>query len=95
MDQWRSKFSESFSLDRYWSIECSSLLRFVHRTVRAAPVFGSDGSLGKVIFNIFEHCFDRREWFRFRFRFLKSGSNGSGSSFGSWENGTDGSGFRF
>ena len=25
MDQWRSKFSESFSLDRYWSIECSSL----------------------------------------------------------------------
>ena len=26
MDQWRSKFSESFSLDRYWSIECSSLL---------------------------------------------------------------------
>ena len=21
MDQWRSKFSESFSLDRYWSIE--------------------------------------------------------------------------
>ena len=25
MDQWRSKFSESFSLDRYWSTECSSL----------------------------------------------------------------------
>ena len=25
MDQWRSKFSESFSLDRYWSIEGSSL----------------------------------------------------------------------
>ena len=25
MDQWRSKFSESFSLDRYWSIEFSSL----------------------------------------------------------------------
>ena len=25
MDQWRSKFSESFSLDRYWSIECSPL----------------------------------------------------------------------
>ena len=22
---WRLKFSESFSLDRYWSIECSSL----------------------------------------------------------------------
>ena len=26
MDQWRSKFAESFGLDRYWSIECSSLL---------------------------------------------------------------------
>ena len=25
MDQWPSKFSESFGLDRYWSIECSSL----------------------------------------------------------------------
>ena len=25
MDQWRSKFSESFGLDRHWSIECSSL----------------------------------------------------------------------
>ena len=25
MDQWCSKLSESFSLDRYWSIECSSL----------------------------------------------------------------------
>ena len=29
MDQWRSKFSESFSLDRYWSIECSSLSAMV------------------------------------------------------------------
>ena len=28
MDQWRSKFSESFSLDQYWSIECSSLDRW-------------------------------------------------------------------
>ena len=25
MDQWPSKFSESFGLDRYWSIECPSL----------------------------------------------------------------------
>ena len=25
MDQWRSKFSKSFSLDRHWSLECSSL----------------------------------------------------------------------
>ena len=30
MDQWRSKFSESFSLDRHWSIECSSLLWHGH-----------------------------------------------------------------
>ena len=28
MDQWPSKFSESFGLDRYWSIECSSLEMF-------------------------------------------------------------------
>ena len=25
MDQWLSKFSQSFGLDWYWSIECSSL----------------------------------------------------------------------
>ena len=34
MDQWRSKFSESFSLDRYWSIECSSLLNLPKRKER-------------------------------------------------------------
>ena len=28
MDQGRSKFSESFSLDQHWSIECSSLQSF-------------------------------------------------------------------
>ena len=32
---------------------------------------------------------------RFRFRFLKIGSGGSSSDFGSWKNGSDGSGFRF
>ena len=32
MDQWRSKFSESFSLDRYWSIEFSSLLHDISPT---------------------------------------------------------------
>ena len=32
MDQWRSKFSESFSLDRYWSIECSSLSKSTRRS---------------------------------------------------------------
>ena len=34
MDQWRSKFSESFSLDRYWSIECSSLSGYFQRIFR-------------------------------------------------------------
>ena len=33
--------------------------------------------------------------FRFRLRFLKNGSDGSGSDFGSWQKGSDGSGFRF
>ena len=32
MDQWSSKFSESFSLDRYWSIECSFLRKTTKRT---------------------------------------------------------------
>ena len=27
MDKWPSKFSESFGLDRHWSIECSSLIK--------------------------------------------------------------------
>ena len=46
MDQWRSKFSESFSLDRYWSIECSSLqlylwLAICNSDLRAvSPTFG-------------------------------------------------------
>ena len=30
MDQWRSKFSERFRLDRHWSIECSSLSKNRH-----------------------------------------------------------------
>ena len=33
--------------------------------------------------------------FRFRFRLLENGSGGSGSTFGSCENGSDGSSFRF
>ena len=42
MDQWRSKFSESFSLDQYWSVECSSLpLSVPGKTVPAVPVSGS------------------------------------------------------
>ena len=43
-------------------------------------------------------CFStvsQRGRFRFRVRFLENGSGGSGSPFGSWENGSDGSGFRF
>ena len=37
MDQWRSKFSESFSLDRHWSIECSFLIRV--GVLRGGPPF--------------------------------------------------------
>ena len=37
----------------------------------------------------------QRGRFRFRSRFLENGSGGSGSTFGSCENGSDGSGFRF
>ena len=36
----------------------------------------------------------QRGRFQFRFRFLENGSGGSGSAFGSCENGSDGSGFR-
>ena len=39
--------------------------------------------------------FSREARFRFRFRFLENGSGGSGSAFGSWENGSDSSGFQF
>ena len=41
MDQWRSKFSESFSLDRHWSIECSSLSHDVSNVLVASHFFGS------------------------------------------------------
>ena len=37
--------------------------------------------------------FKGKAWFWFRFRFLKNGSDGSGSRFGSRKNGFDGSGF--
>ena len=39
MDQWRSKFSESFSLDRYWSIECSSLRYSGFRAQKTKNIF--------------------------------------------------------
>ena len=35
--EWRSKFSESSSLDRYWSIECSSSGCLFNSTVRELP----------------------------------------------------------
>ena len=38
MDQWRSKFSESFSLDRHWSIERSSLSETPSGAPRQAPL---------------------------------------------------------
>ena len=70
----------------------SVLFRFVHGMVRAVPVFGSDRSSleralsGSILFNVKGRL---RFWFRFLYFFC--GSDGSGSSFGSWKNGSDGS----
>ena len=64
-------------------------------TVRAVPVFGfSSGSSGGGGFSISVQ-FKRMARFRFRFQFLENGSDGSGSSFSSWKNASDSSGFRF
>ena len=49
MDQWRSTFSESFGLDRHWSIECSSLSCLVAtlKNFAACPLcFGVSGGGG-------------------------------------------------
>ena len=48
--------------------------------------------LWKKIF-LFQRWFNRKA--RFRFRFLNNGSDGSGSDFGSWKNGSDSSSFQF
>ena len=65
MDQWCSKFSESFSLDRHWSIECSSLLLFLEnrhlrpkagaQAAKPAPTveLKIDYALGFIICDIF------------------------------------------
>ena len=64
-------------------------LRFLHGTVRAVPVFGSDGSSLESVFSVtaLVYCFNRKGWFQFRF--LTNGSDGSGSSAGFWSNGSD------
>ena len=67
-------------------------LRFGGGTVRYVLVFGSGGC------SVFQQKLTQGR-FRFRFQFLKNGSSGSSSAFGSWENGSDSSGnesgFRF
>ena len=63
--------------------------RFGGVTVRAVPVFGSGAYSSQGVFCVSVQ-FNKEG--RFRFRFM---NNGSGSAFGSWENGSDGSGFRF
>ena len=69
-------------------------LRFVHRTVRAVLVICSDGSSGeRMVFSVLQYCSNRGE--RFRCRFLKNGSGGSVSAFGSLTAGSDRSGSRF
>ena len=39
----------------------------MHGTVRAVPVFGSNGSSGKGLLILFEYSFSRKGLFRFRF----------------------------
>ena len=56
-------------------------LRFVHCTVRAIPVFGSDGLSGKGFLCVSNES--SRAWFWFRFRFLKIGLDSSSSVFSS------------
>ena len=68
-----------------WPRFGSVRLRFLHGTVRAVPVVGSDGSSLEGVLCMFQYCFDRKGRFRFRFRFLKNGSGGSGSASGFWK----------
>ena len=73
-------------------VRFGSGIRFGDGTVRVVPVFGSGGSSTEGVFVCFSTVSQRG---RFRFRFLENGSGGSGSTFGSCKNGSDGSGFRF
>ena len=73
-----------------WPRFGSVRLRFGDGTVRAVPVFGSGGSSKEGVFVCLSTVFLREGRFRFRFRFLANSSGGSGSAFGSWENGSDG-----
>ena len=64
-------------------------LRFVPRTARTVPAFGSDSTFWKGFLCV-SPLLNGGAWFQFRF-----GSDGSSSTFGSWKDGSDGSGSAF
>ena len=64
-------------------------------TVRAVPVFGSGGSSAKRGFLCVSVQLSREDGSGSGFGSWENGSGGSGAAFGSWKNGSDGSGFRF
>ena len=71
MDQWHSKFSESFSLDRYWSIECSSLVWHLFWNSRGTSCSLSSSSIPWFLMFIF--LMDMRlSHFHDKFMFLGS-----------------------
>ena len=78
-----------------WPRFGSVRLRFAHGTVRAVPVFGSDGSCAERVFCALQHSLRGWHGSGSGFGFLRNGADGSGSDFGSWKNGSDGSGFQF
>ena len=69
-----------------WPRFGSVRLRFGDRTVRAVPVFGSGSSSKEGVFVCFSTV-SQRGRFPVPVRFLENGSGGSGSAFGSCENG--------
>ena len=75
--------SYNFRVARFGSVR----FRFVHETVQAVPIFGSDGSSLEKGVSVSTLLFYQKG--------MDNGSDGSGSSFSFWKNGSDGSGFRF
>ena len=57
-------------------------LRFGEGRVRAVPVFGSGGSSAKGGFSVFQYSLTGRDGFGSGFGSWKDGSGGSGSTFG-------------
>ena len=70
-------------------------LRFGDGTVPAVPVFGSGGSSKEGGFCVVQYSLTERTVPVLVPGISEIGSGGSGSAFGSWENGSDGSGLRF